>query len=129
MPDIVVLLTDGNTNRGVDPRDAAQQAVERGVRVYTIGFGTSRGSSSFWGRDGGFSRGIDEAALQEIAELTGGEYYPATSADELHKVFSSLPTYLITRQETLEISFIFAALGALLLIAAVLLAQLWHPLP
>lgn len=128
-PDIVVLLTDGNTNRGVDPRDAAQQAVERGVRVYTIGFGTSRGSTNFWGRDGGFRRGIDEAALQEIAEMTGGEYYPATSADELQKVFSSLPTYLITRAETLEISFIFAALGALLLMAAVLLAQLWHPLP
>jgi Ca-activated chloride channel homolog len=61
--------------------------------------------------------------------MTGGEYYPATSADELQKVFSSLPTYLITRAETLEISFIFAALGALLLMAAVLLAQLWHPLP
>jgi Ca-activated chloride channel family protein len=41
VPDIVVLLTDGANTRGVDPVTAAQQAVERRVRVYTIGFGTT----------------------------------------------------------------------------------------
>ena len=43
-PDIIVLLTDGVSNTGVDPIDAAQQAVDRGVRIYTIGFGTADGS-------------------------------------------------------------------------------------
>ena len=42
-PDIVVLLTDGANNAGTPPLDAAQQAVDRGVRVYTIGFGTAAG--------------------------------------------------------------------------------------
>jgi Ca-activated chloride channel homolog len=42
-PDIIVLLTDGANNAGVDPLDAAQQAADRGVRVYTIGFGTAAG--------------------------------------------------------------------------------------
>ena len=43
-PDIIVLLTDGVSNSGPLPLDAAQQAVDRGVRVYTIGFGTANGS-------------------------------------------------------------------------------------
>ena len=47
VPDIIILLTDGVSNRGPSPLDAAQQAVDRGVRVYTIGFGTANGSASF----------------------------------------------------------------------------------
>lgn len=132
-PDIIVLLTDGNYNTGVDPLDAAEQAVESGIRVYTISYGTEAGAMSrgFMGRNNVFGRnfGIDEASLQAIASMTGGEYYTTNSASELQKVFDSLPTVLITREETLEISVVFAALAALLVIGAVLLSQLWHPLP
>jgi Ca-activated chloride channel family protein len=98
VPDIIVLLTDGVANAGPLPLDAAQQAVDRGVRVYTIGFGTDSESSPFGGPrcgggdpfggggsfggggGGGFRRGIDEATLKQIADMTGGEYYPAASA-------------------------------------------------
>jgi Ca-activated chloride channel family protein len=45
VPDIIVLLTDGVSNVGPSPLDAAQQAVDRGVRIYPIGFGTTNGSS------------------------------------------------------------------------------------
>ena len=45
VPDIIVLLTDGVSNAGPPPLDAAQQAVTRGVRVYTIGFGTANGAA------------------------------------------------------------------------------------
>ena len=38
--DVIVVLTDGSNNRGVDPQVAAQEAAQRGVRVYTIGYGT-----------------------------------------------------------------------------------------
>ena len=41
MPDIIVLLTDGQNNRGISPLQAAPYAVARRVRVYTIGFGTT----------------------------------------------------------------------------------------
>jgi Ca-activated chloride channel family protein len=61
--------------------------------------------------------------------MTGGNYYTASSANELEEVFKSLPTYLITKEETTEISVYFAALGALLIFLAVILSQLWHPLP
>jgi Ca-activated chloride channel family protein len=50
-PDIIVLLTDGASNTGIWPLEAAQQAADRGVRVYTIGFGTENGavSNCGWG--------------------------------------------------------------------------------
>jgi Ca-activated chloride channel family protein len=148
VPSIIVLLTDGVSNSGPDPLDAADQAVGRGVRVYTIGFGTAEGSETFGrqGREGGgmfgsdpfggnnqsfggwFRRGIDEATLRDIADMTGGEYYQASSASELHQVFENLPTYLITRPETMEISVAFAAVGALLAALAIVLSLLWHPL-
>ena len=141
-PHIIVLLTDGASNAGPWPLDAAQQAADRGVRVYTIGFGTNEGapfafcdnwffSGGFgggFGGGGGFRRGIDEDTLIQIADLTGGEYYQATSANELNDVFKSLPTYLITKHETMEISFAFTALGAILAATAILLSLLWHPL-
>ena len=67
--------------------------------------------------------------MKRIAAMTGGKYYPAESASELQKVFASLPVTLIMRHETFEISVYFAALGALLLMLAVLLSLLWRPLP
>ncbi len=130
-PDIIVMLTDGVSTTGPDPLFAAQQAADRGVRVFTIGYGTENGAEIQGNQFGGkfFRRGIDEESLKAIAAMTGGEYYSASSASELQKVFKELPTYLNTREETVEISVIFAGLGALLLAAAVLLGQLWHPLP
>jgi Ca-activated chloride channel family protein len=143
--DIIVLLTDGATNAGPWPLDAAQQAVDRGVRVYTIGFGTANGgnmdcSQGFGGSDlfggggfggggGGFRRGIDEETLKQIADMTGGTYYSAESAGELQSVFQELPTYLITKQELMEISVAFTAAGALLAALAMGLSLMWHPLP
>jgi Ca-activated chloride channel family protein len=143
VPDIIVLLTDGVSNFGPLPLDAAQQAVDRGIRVYTIGFGTEKGpqlgqgsepfggGGGFFGGQGGgrFRAGIDEDTLKQIASQTGGTYYSASSASELEKVFNSLPTYIITRHETTEISVLFAAIGALLAAAAVVLSMMWHPLP
>ena len=146
-PAIIVLLTDGANNTGPLPVDAAQQATARGVRVYTIGFGTADPGDSvpcgqqLIGREpgdsggfgggglGGFRRAIDEPTLRAIADATGGTYYPAQSADELNKVLQNLPTNLITKHEVLEISVAFAALGALLVALAILLGQAWRPLP
>jgi Ca-activated chloride channel family protein len=145
-PDIIVLLTDGVSNTGPLPLDAAQQAVDRGVRVYTIGFGTSNGSElascqssdpslfgglgfGFGGGAGsGFQRGIDEPTLKRIAEMTGAAYYPASSARELESVFQHLPTYLIAKHETSEVSVLFSMIGALLTLIAIALSLAWRPL-
>jgi Ca-activated chloride channel family protein len=150
VPHIIIVLTDGANNAGPEPVEAAQQAADRGVRVYTIGFGTENpgnsfgrcrpnlvgnepfggfGGGGFGGGGGGFRRGIDEETLKEVAEVTDGEYYSAESAGELHAVFEALPTYLNLKHEIVEITVFFAAIGVLLAGLAILLAQTWRPLP
>jgi Ca-activated chloride channel homolog len=146
-PHIIVLLTDGASNAGPLPFSAAQQAVERGVRVYTIGFGTTNNTSPMdcgdgalfgfggggfggggFGGGGGFRREIDEETLTQIADLTGGKYYVAESAEDLQEVFANLPTYIIATRETTEISVFFTAAAVVLAILAMILAMRWHPL-
>jgi Ca-activated chloride channel family protein len=156
VPHIIVLLTDGASNAGPFPLSAAELAVERGVRVYTIGFGTVNnrspmncgdddpfgggfgfgspfGNSPFGtgggGGGGGFRREIDEETLTQVASLTGGKYYVATSAGELQEVFRNLPTYVIATRETIEISVFFTAFAALIGLLAIFLALRWHPWP
>jgi Ca-activated chloride channel family protein len=150
-PDIIVLLTDGASNAGPDPQEAAKQAADRGLRVYTIGFGTADGADldpacrqQFIGNEpgggfggggfggggfGGFPRGIDEDTLKQVADTTGGTYYPADSAEQLVQVFQNLPTTLITKHEVTEITFGFVGLGTLLVGVALLLGRAWRPLP
>ena len=146
-PEIIVLLTDGVSNTGTSPLVAAQFSADQGVRVYTIGFGTTHNdtipncSAQFQNRDsndggqffgggggGGFRREIDEATLKQVADMTGGSYHLAGSADELQDVFENLPTQLITVTETTEVSVMFAALGALLVTIAIAFSLIWHPL-
>jgi Ca-activated chloride channel homolog len=149
-PEIIVALTDGASNAGVLPTDAAQQAADRGIRVYAIGFGTANGGAmspdcagfqirepqggGFGGNGGGggqgnFRRGIDEDTLKQVASITGGEYYPAESAEQLQSVFAGLPTNLILKHEVFEIGVGFVAFGALAAGLALLLGRAWRPLP
>lgn len=155
-PDIIVLLTDGANSRGPQPIDAAQQAVDRDVRVYTIGFGTDDPGQMICSREqlganpfgpgsgnsgggfgGGFGGGgnfrrflvIDEDTLQTVASMTGGNYYRAESADQLYDIFLDLPTQIVLQEEAVEISVVFAALGAVLVMVAVGLSFKWNRYP
>lgn len=94
---VVVLLTDGRSNRGeIGPATAAQMAQALGVKVYTIGAGT-RGSARVPVDDP--LRGqryvtmrvdLDEPTLQGMAELTGGRYFRATDRESLEAVFEEI---------------------------------------
>lgn len=146
-PAIIVVLTDGASNAGTDPLIAAQQAADRGIRVYTIGYGSPTGGEMdpvcrerFIGREPGsggggyggggrFRRAIDEETLTGVADLTGGTYFPAESADELSEVFAGLPTATITATEAVEVSALFVGVGAMLGGIALLLGRAWRPLP
>jgi Ca-activated chloride channel family protein len=94
---VVLLLTDGENNRGaIDPRTAAEAAATLGVRVYTIGVGTEgeariptgRGLSGF--RYEMLPVRIDEALLTDIANLTGGRYFRAKDSDALSRIFGQI---------------------------------------
>jgi Ca-activated chloride channel homolog len=148
--DIIVLLTDGRNTRGIEPLDAVPHAVERRVRVYTIGFGTTNpsdractraqlggrvfegGGPGFGGGAGGGFGGFlvaDAPTLMEVAERTGGSFHAAEDADQLREVFAELPREVATQKQDTEITWLLAALGALLAAAAVAASMRWSPYP
>lgn len=149
--DVIVVLTDGANTQGVEPAEAAQQTAARGLRIYTIGFGTTTptrmactgaqvegwaggGGGGYGG--GGFGGGgfggrgnplvIDEPALQQVADTTGGEYYRAESADQLQTALADLPSHVSLTTEKIDLAAWFAAVGGLLIALAVALSLWWN---
>ena len=68
---------------------------------------------------------FDEETLKAIADITGAEYFHATTADELHKVYETLGSKLVLQKERTEISSLFAAVAALLIGLAAALSLAW----
>ena len=103
---VVILLTDGRSNRGeIGPLTAAQMAQALGVRVYTIGVGT-QGTARVPVDDPTFGRryatmrvDIDEPTLREIAELTGGRYFRAMDNEGLAAIYREIDELETTEVE------------------------------
>ena len=103
---VIVLLTDGQNNRGsIDPATAAQMAQALGVRIYAVGAGT-RGSAQVPVDDPLFGRryvsmqvDIDDEALEEMAALTGGRYFRATDRESLERVYEEVDALETTEIE------------------------------
>ena len=121
---VILLLSDGRSNVGPNPIEAARIAAEHGVRVYTVGFGTAEGEII---RSEGWSMRVrlDEATLKKIAELTEGEYYYAGSAADLKKVYQTLSSRLVLETRETEITALFSAAAALIALTAALLSVWW----
>jgi Ca-activated chloride channel family protein len=120
----IILLTDGQRTTGPDPLEAAKMAADRGVRVYTVGVGTKEGETI--GFEGWSMRvRLDEDTLKGIANLTRADYFYAGTAEDLKKVYQGLSTKLIVEKKETEISALFAALGALLVVLAASLSVWW----
>jgi Ca-activated chloride channel family protein len=130
---VVILLTDGENNRGeVAPMTAAEIAKTFGIRVYTVGVG-SIGTAPYpvqtpFGielRD--MEVKIDEGLLTEIANITGGKYFRATSNKKLEEIYKEIDAMEKSKIDVQQYSrkseeFLpFAILGALFLIAGILL--------
>jgi Ca-activated chloride channel family protein len=120
----IILLTDGQRTTGPDPLDAAKMAAERGVRVYTVGIGTTQGE--IIGFEGWSMRvRLDEETLKNIALLTRAEYFYAGTAADLKKVYEGLSSKLVVEKKETEITALFAAIGALLALIAASLSVWW----
>jgi Ca-activated chloride channel homolog len=140
--DVIVVLTDGSNNAGVDPPTAARQAAARGVRVFTIGFGTTRlaplvcSGSQFGGFGGGAFGGggfgghnpllADYGALRQIASITGGKFYRAQNANQLKAALGNLSGTFTIIREHLDIAAWFAGFGGLFIAAALALSLWWN---
>src|SRR5579859_1408338 len=144
--DVIVVLTDGSNNRGIDPQTAAKQAAARGVRVFTIGYGTDHpaplacssdqfGGFAGAGYGGGFGGGntgagnpflADYNALMQISRTTGGTFYRAQDASQLSSALARLPAAFTIVRRHLDLASWFAAAGGLLIAAAVALSLWWN---
>lgn len=121
---VIILLSDGRRTTGPDPLDAAKMVAERGVRVFTVGFGTKEGGVIGFEGWSVYVR-LDEDTLRGIAEITRGEYFHAGTAADLKKVYEKLNTRLVMEKKETEITFVFAAAAAVLLAASAALSLLW----
>ncbi len=100
---VLILLTDGEDHDS-DPLKAAEEAAQEGIRIYTIGIGSSQGEPipirNERGEVTGFKKDregnvvvskLDETTLQKIALTTGGKYYHASSGEmELDKIYDDI---------------------------------------
>ena len=89
---VLILVTDGdNTAGAIQPRKAAELAQREGMKIYTIGIGSTRsmpGMGSFFSRSNVSE--LDEATLEHVAETTGGRYFRAHDTNELTRIYRVL---------------------------------------
>jgi Ca-activated chloride channel family protein len=109
-PGAIVLLSDGTSTSGADPLTVAQQAADRGIPVYTVALGTAGGTLP-----DGKPVPPDTAALQAIAERSGGQAFTAQDASGLSAVYEKLGSQIAMKDEPREVTGAFAG-GAIVLL-------------
>lgn len=119
IPGTIVLLSDGQSNRGAVPQDAARIARDQQAKVYTVGIGTPEGTflnlggRSIWVR-------LDEETLREMSEIAGGSYYHARSVMELRQVYRRLSRIIGWESRPTEVSALGAGVAAVFLMGALI---------
>lgn len=120
----IVLLTDGENTASPDPLEAAQTAADRGVRIYTVGIGSAAGTTL---EVNGFTvhTRLDEATLEQIAQITTATYYNAEDQDELRAIYENLDLALVVKPEATEVTALFAGAALLVLLIGGMCSLLW----
>ena len=121
---VIILMSDGRRTTGPDPLDAARVIADRGVRVFTVGFGTAAGGLIGFEGWSVYVR-LDEETLKAVADITKGEYFYAGTAQDLRKIYQTLNSRLVLERKNVEITSLIDAVAVLLLIVALALSLLW----
>ncbi|MGK5672107.1 VWA domain-containing protein [Micromonospora sp. URMC 106] len=108
-PARIILLSDGANTSGMDPMEAAADAVTMKVPVHTISFGTPGGTVDRGGRP--IQVPVDGQTLRAVAEETGGGFHEASTSDELRAVYDDIGTSVGYRTERQDVSARFIGLG------------------
>jgi Ca-activated chloride channel homolog len=121
----IVLFSDGEDTGGPDAEEAAGLAAVAGVRIETVGIGTTQGTTV---EVDGYQLGtaLDEALLTSIATATGGSYHQAEDATSLKETTRSIDLRVSAHEETVEFTALLAAAALLLLTIGGLLMTLWY---
>lgn len=123
VPAAIVLLSDGSTTMGTPNATAAQNAVDMGVPVSTIAFGTQNGSITL-NNGQTVSVPVDANALAQISRTTGGSSYEAETRSQLRDVYAAIGTSIgyDLAQSSLVLWFVGAGVVVLLLASGLALA-------
>jgi len=127
---VVILLTDGDSRTGMDPREAAKAAAALDIKVYTIGMGSDGGGGMLGGMFGRASS-LDESTLRDIARLTDARYFRADDTQSLSEVYATIDELEKTTAEVQE--FVHRderyhgvlGIGLMVLLLQQFLAQTW----
>lgn len=120
----IILLSDGRRTTGIDTLEAAKLAADRGVRIYTVGLGTTDGEAM--GAEGmPIYLRLDEPTLREVARMTGGEYHYAATAETLKVVYETLGSRMQVQTRETEISGPLSLLAALIMLGGSALSVGW----
>jgi Ca-activated chloride channel family protein len=124
-----VVLSDGANSTGtLEPIEAAQRAAELGVPIYTIALGTNEGTVDVpnpLGMLESMPVPPDPETLATIAEMTGGRFFEAPTAEELTAIYESLGSKVGYVEEEQEVTQLFAAAGLLFVLVGGALAAHW----
>ncbi len=115
VPMVILLLSDGNNTKGLDPLEVAARARRAKVRIYTVALGTGRPS-----RAAGATRLIrpaNERVLRAIADTTGGRFFSAPTEDRLTTVYRNLGSSIGLVREQQEVTHAFVGAAIVLLVA------------
>jgi Ca-activated chloride channel family protein len=128
-PVVVLLLSDGaNTQGRTQPMEAATDAKQLGVPVFTIALGTDQGMVDVPDETGNLRRipvPPDKLTLQRIAETTGARFFAAPSSRDLKGVYRELGSKIGFVKEKQEVTVVFAATGLLFLVAGAAMSLVW----
>jgi Ca-activated chloride channel family protein len=124
-PARIVLMSVGETTAGTPNADGIEAALVADVPVSTIAFGTDNGTITIPEEPFPVPVRVDEVALEEIADTTGGTFFRAVTADQLNDVYADIGTSVgfVTEQREVTIWFVGAALVLLLVTAS--FSMLW----
>jgi Ca-activated chloride channel family protein len=120
----IILLSDGRRTMGVDTLEAAKMAADRGVRIHVVGLGTPDGHLAA-GEGMAIYLQLDEPTLRRVAQMTGGEYHHAASAEALRSVYLGLGSRLQVSRRDTEITALLAGAAAVLLVVGAALSVRW----
>ena len=123
-PSQLVVMSDGETTSGRPDVEAAQAAFDAGVPVSTIAFGTQGATIDIPG-EGPVDVSVNEAALEAIADSTGGQFFSATTGDELADAFADIGGTVDSETVEREVGTWFLGLGVALLVVTSALSLLW----
>jgi Ca-activated chloride channel homolog len=120
----IVLFSDGENNESPDPLAAAQAAKDHGVRIYTVGVGTTAGAVL---HIDGFSihSQMNEDMLKQIAQTSDGAYFYAGEDTVAQDIYTKLTPQIIFKAEEMEVTSVFAGASILLLLVGGAFSLVW----